>query len=607
MDLPAFARGNAGLWNAALAAMTAVTLALNAIGLAMGITIVFPHLLYIPVVIGSYRYPARGLVLSFGIAAAYLAMVAIFARGNGTAILESLIRAGVLVFIGWLIAMLSSRLRSQEELYRGLFDNSEAGSILVREEDGQRIVEEVNWSAASLLDSTTTGLKGLTLTTFMAEEEERSFFARLAGEGRIYAEETRFSTAGGRTQHVLVSIAALPGKRAIITCVDITRRVNAEDALKMANIKLNLLSRISSDHLHSTVDEIIETVDSASAGFGDSRTAGFLDKIRGMAWNLARQLFLTETYQDLGSSPPDWIKVQDALHFANTASVGRKVLVKFWTQRLSVYADPLFRDVMVHLVENSVRHGSTVNKIAVSYREIPGALELIIEDDGIGIPAERKDAIFEYDSGRHAGLGLFICRQILSVTGMTISEEGQEGHGARFIIRVPEENYRIEGTGEDAPAFPLPPDGIPPVEGGVTVRELLSAEFPLANELWVDYHQTKGDPVTDRIFAAFAGAEAVSLARCRKHPDGLEVDAVFTPAHYRGHGYANLTVGGLVEACGLNTLYMHSVLNLTEFYKKYGFVPIPEADLPPTIRDRFAFAGGQLEGANVRPMKREPG
>jgi len=51
---------------------------------------------------------------------------------------------------------------------------------------------------------------------------------------------------------------------------------------------------------------------------------------------------------------------------------------------------------------------------------------------------------------------------------------------------------------------------------------------------------------------------------------------------------------------------MHSVLNLTEFYGKYGFFSIREDELPPTIRERFAFAGGQLEGANVEPMKREP-
>ena len=105
---------------------------------------------------------------------------------------------------------------------------------------------------------------------------------------------------------------------------------------------------------------------------------------------------------------------------------------------------------------------------------------------------------------------------------------------------------------------------------------------------------------------AFAGDDAVSLARCRKHPDGLEVDGIFTPERHRGHGYANAAVWGLIEACGHDPLYMHSVLNLTGFYGHYGFVPIGEEELPTTIRERFAWAQGEMEGANVAPMMRNP-
>ncbi len=85
------------------------------------------------------------------------------------------------------------------------------------------------------------------------------------------------------------------------------------------------------------------------------------------------------------------------------------------------------------------------------YHETHEGLDLILEDDGIGIPAERKQVIFEYDPMAHTGIGLFICRQILGITGMTITENGIEGKGARFVIHVPQEGYRIEGTGEDAP------------------------------------------------------------------------------------------------------------------------------------------------------------
>jgi predicted GNAT family acetyltransferase len=305
------------------------------------------------------------------------------------------------------------------------------------------------------------------------------------------------------------------------------------------------------------------------------------------------------------------MSVQQSLETVRLPLDDGSVSIRCWTGRLEVYSDPLFFDVFAHLLENSLRHGGDrVKSIVVTYHETPDGLDLCIRDDGAGIPAEKKQQVFEYDAGKHAGIGLFICRQIVEVTGMTIQETGTEGMGARFVIHVPPGGYWIEGTSEDAP--PLPPSSEPARfalkhRTGATVRELLSGEFYLAEALWTDYHNTKADIRTDRIFAAFSGSEAVSVARCRRHIDGLEVDGVFTPVNQRGHGYANAVVRGLVEACGQeDPLYMHSVFDLTKFYGNHGFVPIEEKELPPTIRERFAWAQGEMQGANVMPMKREP-
>ncbi|MEI7855935.1 MAG: GNAT family N-acetyltransferase [Methanomicrobiales archaeon] len=140
-----------------------------------------------------------------------------------------------------------------------------------------------------------------------------------------------------------------------------------------------------------------------------------------------------------------------------------------------------------------------------------------------------------------------------------------------------------------------------------SVRELRSDEFPAADTFWVEYHETTGDPATDRIFAVFSGELLVSLARCRRHPDGMDVDGIFTPEEHRLKGYSRLAVGALVEACHNDDLYMHAVRHLIGFYTKQGFIPIAEKDLPPTIRERYVWAGGNLEGAEVQPMYRKAG
>jgi len=52
---------------------------------------------------------------------------------------------------------------------------------------------------------------------------------------------------------------------------------------------------------------------------------------------------------------------------------------------------------------------------------------------------------------------------------------------------------------------------------------------------------------------------------------------------------------------------MHSTLQLIIFYKTFGFVPIPEDQLPTMIRERFLFCFGEMAGCNVCPMRRAAG
>lgn len=146
----------------------------------------------------------------------------------------------------------------------------------------------------------------------------------------------------------------------------------------------------------------------------------------------------------------------------------------------------------------------------------------------------------------------------------------------------------------------------PAIDLSVTSRELVPEEFHLVEGIWLRYRQQKADPVTDRIFGVFVEDTLVGVARCRRHPDGLEVDGVFVPEEYRHRGYARKAVELLVDRCGGEVLFMHSTLKLVEFYASFGFREIPEEELPASIRERYKFAQGELEGMNVVPMRRDP-
>jgi hypothetical protein len=78
---------------------------------------------------------------------------------------------------------------------------------------------------------------------------------------------------------------------------------------------------------------------------------------------------------------------------------------------------------------------------------------------------EDKERIFELGFGKNTGYGLFLVREVLSITGFSIRETGEEGKGARFEISIPPGMYRYRGPEtttadqpvEDHPA-PAPTD-----------------------------------------------------------------------------------------------------------------------------------------------------
>ena len=102
-----------------------------------------------------------------------------------------------------------------------------------------------------------------------------------------------------------------------------------------------------------------------------------------------------------------------------------------------VFTDPLVVKVFYNLMDNAGRYGGKITTIRFSVEKCNGDHFLVCEDDGDGIPAEEKERIFERGFGRNTGMGLFLAREILSITGIAIRETGVPGEGARFEIAVP--------------------------------------------------------------------------------------------------------------------------------------------------------------------------
>ena len=117
--------------------------------------------------------------------------------------------------------------------------------------------------------------------------------------------------------------------------------------------------------------------------------------------------------------------------------------------------DELHR-LILNLLENAVRHTPPGTRVRARAGTVGDEVELIVEDEGPGIPPELTERVFERfvrggrDGGRGSGLGLAIVRSVVDAHAGTVHMEptapGSEMVGTRFVIRLPQ-----QGTG-DGPA-----------------------------------------------------------------------------------------------------------------------------------------------------------
>jgi signal transduction histidine kinase len=113
---------------------------------------------------------------------------------------------------------------------------------------------------------------------------------------------------------------------------------------------------------------------------------------------------------------------------------------------LEIFSDPLIEKVFYNLMENSIRYGEHVTQMDFSVAETEDGIILTYADNGVGITADDKKKLFQKGFGKHTGLGLFLSKEILSITGLSIHETGTEGKGTRFEISLPPGTWR-RGSG----------------------------------------------------------------------------------------------------------------------------------------------------------------
>jgi PAS domain S-box-containing protein len=230
----------------------------------------------------------------------------------------------------------------------------------------------------------------------------------------------------------------------LLVGMDITERKNIENALHRINVKLNLVSSITRHDILNKLTIISGTVSLLKEMINDKIQLGYLQQAEDAMVAIKNQILLTRDYKDMGMEKADWQDVEVTIHKALANNYEKKILIDIQPNGLEIFTDPWLMKVFFNLTDNMIRYGLRSNTIHVSSKESEDGLVLFFESEGNGIPVNQKEKIFERGYGDTNGFGLFLAREILAITGISITETGDTENKIRFELHVPKRAYRIK-------------------------------------------------------------------------------------------------------------------------------------------------------------------
>lgn len=338
-------------------------------------------------------------------------------------------------------------LRENEEKFISIFQETPDPILIVN--DSLQIIEVNRWFESVFkrtrdavigehLDDLAIRITGDTIRTIREEHgpEVHAYHNEMTlrdGFGSPFIADVSISTIRIRNEPCL-----------IIQIHNIDDIRKAHNAVSQVNQKLQILASITRHDILNRVMVISAYSEFLGEDIVDPETRKRVEIIKKSSDEIRNLINFTREYQELGTTEPAWQSPDSILASPLIKHMITGITLESSLEGLEIFADRMLEKVLYNLIENSVRHGVNLSRISLSMHPQPnGDLIIWYEDDGGGIIAAEKTQIFKKGFGKNTGMGLFLIREILSITGMSISETGEPGKGVRFEIRVPAGMYRM--------------------------------------------------------------------------------------------------------------------------------------------------------------------
>ena len=125
----------------------------------------------------------------------------------------------------------------------------------------------------------------------------------------------------------------------------------------------------------------------------------------------------------------------------------KKIKISLDSSEVSIYEDEdLIMEIWINLINNAIKYSNEKGEIKIKVIEEENDVKVSIKDEGIGIPKDKQERIFEkfYQvensrAGEGSGLGLAIVKRIVDLIKGKIEVESKEKQGTKIIVSIPKE------------------------------------------------------------------------------------------------------------------------------------------------------------------------
>ena len=323
---------------------------------------------------------------------------------------------------------------------------------------GVATVLSVLRSSAVLVDEDDAVLKasapayalGLVRGQALVSEELAGLVGRVRRDGQIRETELLIRRPGLSARHVTARVAPLSSRLVLALVEDRTRERQVEAVRRdfVANVSHELKTPVGAVRL--LAEAVMDAADDPEAVH---RFGGRMITESDRLTRLVQQVIeLSRLQGDEPVDAPAPIHVDEVVKTAvDTSAIdadARRIsIVTGGTSGLEVFgSSEQITAAVANLVANAVAYSEEGSTVLVSTRGLPESVEISVVDQGIGIPEEEVERIFErfyrIDPARHrstggTGLGLSIVKHVAATHGGDVRVWSVEGQGSTFTLSLP--------------------------------------------------------------------------------------------------------------------------------------------------------------------------